>query len=206
MPRKRDARRTVSRTVDDIARLIRENPSIRAQEVADRLSYSEPKAIRYHLQRAGYQNFTQFKEAVLSGAYVPSPMAREDPGPWPRLTVALPLAVRITTAGEPVFGSEAHHLPMTTLGPKAFALRWQGEGCDPYLRRGSLLLIDPAGAPQSGSLWLLLTDQEGLSLWRRYGESAPLYVSATSPRTVLPEPEARHAKVVGRVMEIHVTP
>lgn len=90
--------------------MLRQDPTITAQMIADRLSYSEPKALRYQLNRIGFRNFSEFRNAVLSGEYLPAPQATaaEEPQPTTEtvrspLPLGLPVALRITTAGEPLF-------------------------------------------------------------------------------------------------------
>lgn len=106
-----------ARTANVIARMIRQNPTITAQMVADRLSYSEPKALRYQLNRIGYRNFSQFRTAVLEGAYVPpvgvaEEATAETAEPLHPLPLDLPLALRITAAGEPLFGTPLARRPI----------------------------------------------------------------------------------------------
>lgn len=197
----------MSDTVADLARLIRHNPGIRAQEAADALGYSEPKALRYWLNKAGFRNFTDFRNRVLSGEYLPAPSAAEPVRPWPSPPGRLPIAVRITAAGEPRFGNEDTGALTTRFGPTAFAYRWAGTTYDAYLRPGVLLVIDDTAAVAAGDLVLSNEPTEGPALWRMYrmGEG-DLLVNPGNPRHVLTPPGSSRWQILGRVVEVLAAP
>ena len=211
-----------------------------AQMVADRLSYSEPKALRYQLNRVGFRNFTEFRNAVLSGAYLPQASVAEDTTPSARphadpALLALPLAVRITAAGEPLFGEPERSTPPSRVrvsGPggeplaaetgatdrvartltsrwsrRAFCFVWRGESYDPYLRPGAVLIVDPAEGPAPGELILAVAPEAGLSLWRRYRvqDGWLLVHPSRAGVTVLPG-DLPHIRPVGAVIDVLVSP
>jgi hypothetical protein len=197
----------MSATVDRVARLIRANPAVRAQEAAEAVGYSEPKALRYWLNKEGFQNFSDFRRRVLSGEYQPPPpAAMEETRPWPEAAAPLPLAVRITAAGEPHFD-----LPDAAMGvgapPAVFGYRWAGAAYDPYLRPGALLVIDRAARPGAGDLVLGTERLEGLGLWRVYPlASGALLVDPGNPRRHLTPPDSGRWQVMGRVVEVRAAP
>lgn len=197
----------MSATVDRVARLIRANPAIRAQEAAEAMGYSEPKALRYWLNKEGFRNFSDFRRRVLAGEYLPPPVAAADAVlPWPETAGALPLAVRITAAGEPCFEGT----PDTTVAgawPTTFAYRWGGAAYDRYLRPGTLLVISRADPPAVGDLVLGTDRLEGLGLWRTYPlGSGMLLVDPGNPRRQLAPPDSARWQLMGRVVEIRAAP
>lgn len=197
----------MSGTVDDIARLIRHNPSIRAQEAADALGYSEPKALRYWLNKGGFRNFTEFRSRVLSGDYVPVAVAAEAVLPWPAPPGRLPVAIRITAAGEPRFGDEEAAPLAAGHGPKAFAYRWAGATYDAYLRPGVLLVIDDSVQIGEGDLVLSNEPTEGPALWRLYHfDQNRLLVDPGNPRRALGPPHSARWQLLGRVTEVLAAP
>lgn len=204
-----------SRMADAIARLLREDPTVTAQAVADKLSYSEPKALRYQLNRIGFKNFSEFRSAVLSGAYVPSSAAAEEelaaPHDMGTLPLAIPVATRITTAGQPLFGeSDASRQAAANapaLSGRAFAVAWRGETYDTYLRPGAYLIVDPAHGPRSGELWLAITPQHGLSLWRRYRvQDTWLLVHPVRPEVTVGPHDLAKVRHVGPVVWVVAPP
>jgi hypothetical protein len=195
-------------TVDKIARLIRKNPAIRAQQAAEALGYSEPKALRYWLNKSGFRNFSEFRARVLAGDYLPTPAAaRERVMPWPEAPGRLPLAVRITAAGEPRFASE-ESAPLTArAAPGAFAYRWVGRAYDAYLRPGALLIVDSTAAVGDGDLVLSNEASEGPALWRLYPlVDGQLLVDPGDPRHVLAPPASARWQLLGRVVEVLAAP
>jgi hypothetical protein len=199
----------VSDTVDKVARLIRRRPDIRAQEAAEALGYSEPKALRYWLNKEGFRNFSEFRSRVLSGAYMPAPLAAADPvQPWPdACALDLPVALHITAAGEPRFEDPPGGAGSLGEAPPTFGYRWGGAAYDRYLRPGALLVIDRAAPPAAGDLVLGTEPLEGLGLWRLYPLAAgPLLVDPGNPRHHLGPPESVRWRLMGRVVEVRTAP
>jgi hypothetical protein len=198
----------MSATVDRVARLIRKNPAIRAQEAAEALGYSEPKALRYWLNKEGFRNFSDFRGRVLSGEYVPPPLnAEEQILAWPAGDGGLPVALRITAAGEPRFDdATAATLPPDSV-PATFAYRWGGAVYDHYLRPGALLVIDRLRTPLPGDLVLATEPYEGLGLWRIYPlADGQLLVDPGNPRRHLLPPGSDRWRLMGRVVEVRTAP
>ncbi|MCL6595321.1 MAG: hypothetical protein K6V73_03825 [Firmicutes bacterium] len=194
-------------TVERLARLIRKNPAIRAQEAADALGYAEPKALRYWLNKAGFRNFTEFRNRVLAGEYVPRPAAAEEHRPWPEMPGRLPLATRITAAGEPRFEGDAAAPVGVRAGPGAYAYRWSGTAYDAYLRPGSVLVVDAGARLLRGDLVLSSEPTEGIALWRLYPlDEGHLLVDPGNPRRALLPPESGRWRLLGRVVEVLAAP
>lgn len=198
----------MSETVDAIARLIRAHPAIRAQEAADALGYSEPKALRYWLNKEGYRNFTEFRARVLAGEYVPPVRhAAETPPAWPATPGRLPLATQITAAGEPRFADETGAPPDVQTRPSAFAFRWSGAAYDQYLRPGALLVVDGSAPLGEGDLVLSNDPTEGPALWRQYTLSqGRLLVDPGNPRRTLGPPLSGRWHLLGRIVEVVASP
>lgn len=190
------------------ARLIRQNPNIRAQEAAEALGYSEPKALRYHLNKEGFRNFSDFRGRVLSGHYQPPPpSAQEAVAPWPEVDDGLPVAVRISAAGEPHFDDATARALPSAQPPRLFGYRWIGAAYDAYLRPGALLVIRRDARAEAGELVLGTEPLEGLGLWRRYPLAAGiLLVDPGNPHHHVLPPESARWHVMGRVVEVRALP
>jgi hypothetical protein len=183
-----------------MARVILDNPSAGARELADALGYSEPKTVYYWLNKDGLRGVKELRRRVLRGEVLPFAaggrrQAAERLAPYGG---RLPLAVSLTGRGEPVFGDLEVALPRTSAS--AFAMHWSA-ALPPPLAAESVLVVDPGADVSDGDLVLALDPDGAPGLWRLYGR---LLVSAVDPRRVL-DGDGAAVRRVGRVLQVVTT-
>ncbi len=178
---------------DKIADVILSDPSVSVREIAQRLGYAEEKTIYYWMNKRGFHGIRPFKRAVLTGQYRAVSRAREAVGRPGRL----PVADRLTKAGEPVYTGET--LPITLdRGRGLFVWRYQGPPTLGILP-GDYLVIGPVNL-EAAAMVLAIGPEQGPAIRHvLHTDGGPLLVE---PLRALLDPTARAIGTVLQVMRL----
>lgn len=182
--------------LQEITRLVREEPTLTVRELARRLGYAEEGSVYYWLRKAGFRGIQDLRRAVLGGRE-----AREPLSPWPQQVregePSLPSVPFFADSGDTPAERLVVHLPVS---PRSFARRVQTGEYAPYLLSDDIVVVDPRGAFRDGDL-AFVEDATGRSLLRRFLGPGPAYwVHPTDPHAApLPGPALT---LVGKVVEV----
>jgi SOS-response transcriptional repressor LexA len=181
--------------IDDIARLVLQDPNLSARGIAKKLGYSEQKSVYYWLKKAGFRGLKDFRHAVLRGRYpvVPSNISSTE------MVRDVPNAKSL-----PLYDDE-QQVPLGDLssvldrGDNSFAVLVSRKDLCTEAKAGDVLLIDPEARIFQGDL--VATNVKGkMTLTRvHYGamSDTPVYVSSgRNGGVVIPE------IVVGKVVHL----
>lgn len=165
-----------------MARLVLQDPSITAKEIAHKLGYVEQKSVYYWLQKAGFTSIREFRKAVLSGTF---PITRlKGSG---QLAKDAPTGPRIPIqGGDGRPDANLEEYMAGALGSSSFALSLPKGQYGSLAREGDLLIIDPGASVNQGDL--VVANRGGDTyLARRYWHSGKgyLYVEASDHTSVL---------------------
>lgn len=186
--------------VNEMAEIILAHPAVTVRELARALGFSQERSVYYWLHKAGFSGLTEFRTAVLTGAY--------------RVAVrsgAGPVSFRARHVSElPVLAAERlpedapldYVLTTRAVSRDAFAVTAESDDYRPLVERNDLLLIDPAEEPGDGDLVLVRCAGEAPRLCRVYVGARRLYVHPVTGRP-LPERDSRAVTVLGRVVALH---
>ncbi len=158
--------------IEQLAQLVREEPSITVSQLAKKMGYAEQKSIYYWLDKAGYRSIRMFRDAVLTGRFPPGDetdrwptSVREDEkslpvtGPIPIVDVASPGVTRAR-------GITVEQVVRQQLSPAGFSFVLPSDDYVPLLLKGDLLLIEPTLTPPNGALVLA---------WKSQGRTTGVY-------------------------------
>ena len=215
-------------SLDKMARLILDNPSITVQELARALGYAEEKSIYYWLQKAGFKGIKDFRDLVLRGDYQPAWVEYPPPGSLPAeqlkerttLTAArspsvklVPLIDGINRSGEPVLAKEGVLIFWPGVHARdALAFRCPTTTYEPWFWAGDLLIVSPSAPASSGCFVLTGSRQKAglarLILKEHTGETLPetqelspadvILLHPVSGQLLIPDP----LKILGRIIKL----
>ncbi len=189
--------------LEQIAEVIRQDPSATAKDIARKLGYSEEKSIYYWLEKGQFKGLRDFRQAVLTGRFPAreyivgkgKQAAREgEPG---YTLQDVPMVTSFSTGGKPVVSGETVSAHFSA-PREAFGFLLGAPEYAPVLFSGDVLLIDPLGDPSGGDLVLVFW--EGHPRIVRYYpvDSRILLVHPVNPASASVAP-AEGFKVIGRV-------
>lgn len=176
----------------EMARLIVENPTMSARELAAKMGYSQEKSIYYWLGKAGFKGIKDFKKRVLKGEYVPGP-----PPAVPRRSA--PARTRETAAGEHLVLPSPPYRIERPLGEGAFAHALETDEYSPLAVKGDVLIVDPSRTPADGQL--VLTDRDTVARYYVTGTGIILAHPARGQAMPLDQEQASQ-QIVGPVVYI----
>ena len=151
--------------VDDMAKLVLNNPNISARQIAQTLGYAEPKSVYYWLKKSGFNGMKHFRQEVLKKNIY---LQKEQSGPQ----TAREQPIRTSMPTDLVRYLEDH----LQQGSLAFVITKDSGNT---ARQGDMAIVDPEGPLGQGDL--VLTKAEGANVVLRN------YISLGSKLFVNPE-------------------
>jgi SOS-response transcriptional repressor LexA len=150
--------------LNELARIIRNDPSLSVKEIAKRLGYSEQKSVYYWLQKTRWKGIKAFKRAVLTGEYASrtktARILKESKG---RTVIEVPVARGFAEEGFPNFEQDPA-IVTARAGSSAYGIIVDGDRYYPWVFPGDLLVVDPDALVQEGDLVALLSPERDLIL------------------------------------------
>ncbi|NPV71201.1 MAG: hypothetical protein HPY55_11265 [Firmicutes bacterium] len=149
--------------LEQIAQVIREDPSVTVKDIARKLGYSEEKSVYYWLEKGQFKGLRDFRHAVLTGRFPRGSyiVGAGDPAKDPGATYPLhevPLITSFSPEGRPIPSSQ-NVSSMVPASRDTFGFILGTDEYSPFLVRGDVLLVDPPASVGQGDL--VLVNSEG---------------------------------------------
>lgn len=151
-------------SLERMASIIREDPSVTVKELARRMGFAEQKSVYYWLGKQKFRGMKEFKRAVLAQRY----SARVEDGGKPAAPptdmpemrrqgahrlMAVPVASGVSREGQPVWSQDTIHIDLPgRTSSSVYAVRMEPPAEVPYCQEW--LVVDPLESPRDGSLAL----------------------------------------------------
>ena len=167
--------------IEQLAQLVRDEPSITVAELARKMGYAEQKSVYYWLEKAGFRSIRLFRDAVLTGRFPPDTQVPQwparfrdsdetfSPGTLPLMAITTPGVVRKQ-------GMTIQNVLSDTLSPAGYSIVLATDDYVPLLIKGDLLLIEPGSEPSNGALalvWIPTKQTTGVYRHHRLSPAGP---------------------------------
>lgn len=146
--------------LNQMAALIRENPSITVREIATRLRFADSKSVYYWLGKGNLSGINEFKRLVLSGEEQHAFPLSIGSGEQTHYAITLPLFAWNPKEKNPV--GEWHHLDTDPNPQGLFALEVGSNHFSPWFAKQDVLVVSTDGDLEEQAWILLQTEQEFL--------------------------------------------
>lgn len=151
-------------SLERMASIIREDPSVTVKELARRMGFAEQKSVYYWLGKQKFRGLKEFKRAVLAQRYSagvedggkPTVPPTDIPETWRQGThrlMAVPVASGVSREGQPVWSQDTIRIELPgRTSSSVYAVRMEPPAEVSYNQEW--LVIDPLESPRDGSLAL----------------------------------------------------
>jgi len=146
-----------SNYLDQIAALIKQDPTITVRQIANELKFADSKSVYYWLDKGNVGGIKEFKRQVLGHASSePAPVCFEIEG-VPHYVVDLPLVS--WNPRQKNHGKEWHFIHRHPQPRGLFAVRVETERYSPWFMPNDILIVSPCSSSPEGS-WALLRNED----------------------------------------------
>jgi hypothetical protein len=154
----------VTDSLERMASIVREDPSVTVKELARRMGFAEQKSVYYWLGKQKFRGLKEFKRAVLAQRHSakvedggkPAALpgdAPETPRQGSHRLMSVPVASGVSRDGQPVWSQDTIHIELPgRTSSSVYAVRIEPPAEAPYSQEW--LIVDPLESPRDGSLAL----------------------------------------------------
>lgn len=147
-----------SNYLNQIAALIKQNPSITVREIASELKFADSKSVYYWLEKGNVGGINEFKRQVLGEESPHSGLVTVDVNGVRHYLLALPLYTWNPKQKSPV--GAWYHLHDQPEPRGLFAVRVGTNQISPWFTQNDILIVSAADCYKEGAWMLLKTSQE----------------------------------------------